>query len=81
MENSKTIIGICLKERLKELAFERPAAGVNMAEWNRGRSGKAKLTLNQSISGKHDIYLVFRNDKANKTDIIFFLINFDVKIN
>ena len=55
---------------LKELAFERPAAGVNMAEWNRGRSGKAKLTLNQSISGKHDIYLVFRNDKANKTDII-----------
>jgi hypothetical protein len=41
-----------------------------MAEWSRNRSGKAKLTLNQSVNGKHDVYLVFRNEKAAKTDVI-----------
>jgi cytochrome c len=55
---------------LKELPFERPPAGTNMAEWNRNRSSKAKLTLNKAINGKHDVYLVFRNEKAAKSDMI-----------
>jgi cytochrome c len=55
---------------LKELPFERPPAGTNMAEWSRNRSSKAKLTLNKAINGKHNVYLVFRNEKAAKSDMI-----------
>jgi cytochrome c len=55
---------------LKELPFGRPPTGINMAEWNRSRSGTAVLKLNQDIKGKHDVYLVFRNEKAASTDVI-----------
>jgi cytochrome c len=55
---------------LKELGFERPPAGTNMVEWNRSRAGKAKLTLSKEVKGKHDVYLVFRNEKASSTDMI-----------
>ncbi|MCP9769482.1 carbohydrate-binding protein [Lacihabitans sp. LS3-19] len=55
---------------LKELPFGRPPAGANLAEWNRSRSSTAVLKLNQDVKGKHDVYLVFRNEKAASTDVI-----------
>jgi cytochrome c len=55
---------------LKELAFERPPEGMSMADWNRSRSGKAILSLKKAIKGKHDVYFVFRNEQASKTDVI-----------
>lgn len=55
---------------LKELPFERPPAGTNMAEWARKRASQAKMILNENIKGKHDIYFVFRNEKAKSTDVL-----------
>lgn len=54
----------------KEVPFERPPAGAGAAEWARARSTKATIKLNEAVNGKHDVYLVFRNEKAQKTDIL-----------
>jgi cytochrome c len=53
-----------------EQTMERPPAGVNVADWNRNRAKKAAIIFNREIKGKQDIYLVFRNEKAKKTDVI-----------
>jgi cytochrome c len=53
-----------------EQSFERPPAGVNVADWNRNRAKKAAIVFNREVKGKQDIYLVFRNEKAKKTDVI-----------
>jgi cytochrome c len=53
-----------------EQSFERPPAGVNIADWNRNRAKKAAIVLSRDVKGKQDIYLVFRNEKAKKTDVI-----------
>lgn len=58
----------------KELGVERPPIGANIAEWNRNRAGKAKLTISQEVKGKHDVYFVFRNEKATNIDMILQLI-------
>lgn len=55
---------------LKELGFERPPAGTNMAEWARKRASHAKITLNEAIRGKHNVFFVFRNEKAKPTDVL-----------
>jgi len=54
----------------KEVPFERPPAGAGAAEWARARSSKATIKLSEPVTGKHDVYLVFRNEKAQKTDIL-----------
>lgn len=54
----------------KEVPFERPPAGTNMVEWARSRSSKAVIKLTEPVVGKQDVYLVFRNEKAVKTDVL-----------
>jgi cytochrome c len=53
-----------------EQSMERPPAGVNVADWNRNRAKKAAIIFSREIKGKQDVYLVFRNEKAKKTDVI-----------
>jgi cytochrome c len=67
---SGPLVGTSVFVGLKELGFGRPPEGVSPEEWNRQRSGQAKISLNKKYEGKHDIYFVFKNDKAKKTDVI-----------
>jgi cytochrome c len=47
----------------------RPAAGVSTSEWKRQNSAKLSATLS-AISGKHDIYFVFKNSKAKAEEVL-----------
>ncbi len=44
--------------------------GINKADWSRGKSKKAALVFNREVKGMQDVYIVFRNEKARKTDVL-----------
>jgi cytochrome c len=70
------LIGSSTAVGVSEQANARPPEGVSMADWQRQRSGKAKIVLSEAIKGKHTIYFVFRNEKAKNTDVLLQLIDF-----
>ncbi len=47
----------------------RPAAGVSKFEWRRQNSAKSSATVSP-VSGKHDIYFVFKNPKAKAEEVL-----------
>lgn len=47
----------------------RPPAGVSRLEWRRQNSAKPSAKLSE-VSGKHDIYFIFRNSEANAEEIL-----------
>ncbi len=55
---------------LRDQDINQVPDGVNKADWTRSKNKKAALILAKEYKGKHDIYLVFRNEKAKKTDVL-----------
>lgn len=47
----------------------RPPAGVDFNEWRRGNSSQGKVTLSE-VTGKHDVYIIFKNPDAKAEDIL-----------
>ena len=47
----------------------RPAAGVSKFDWSRQNYAKPSATLS-AVSGKHDIYVVFKNPKSKTEEVL-----------